>query len=83
MGVIGVGTIAPALVHGQALAGIGLLGSMVTPVLVSSQSPNAWALFGYLAIVLVANTVIARMRGWTFLAAAGFVGAGLWMPASI
>ena len=78
MGIIGVGTIAAALVHGQALAGIGLLGSMITPVLVSSQSPNAWALFGYLAIVLVANTVIARMRDWKFLAAAGFVGAGLW-----
>ena len=78
LGVIGVAAIAAALVHGRALAGIGLLGSMITPALVSSQSPNAWALFGYLAIVLVANTVIARMRGWKFLAAAGFVGAGLW-----
>ncbi len=78
LGVIGVGSIAAALVHGQALAGLGLLGSMVTPVLVSSQSPNVWALFGYLAIVLVANTAIARLRGWKFLAAAGFVGTGLW-----
>ena len=78
LGVIGVGTIAAALVHGQALAGLGLLGSMATPALVSSQSPNAWALFGYLAVVLVANTGIARLRGWTFLAAAGFVGTGLW-----
>ncbi len=65
--------------HGQALAGLGLLGSMVTPALVSSQSPNVWSLFGYLAIVLVANTAIARLRGWSFLAAAGFVGTGLWM----
>jgi uncharacterized membrane protein len=78
LGVIGVGTIAAALVHGQALAGLGLLGSMATPALVSSQSPNVWTLFGYLAVVLVANTGIARLRGWTFLAAAGFVGTGLW-----
>lgn len=78
LGVIGVGTIAAALVHGQALAGLGLLGSMATPALVSSQSPNVWALFGYLAVVLVANTGIARLRGWTFPAAAGFVGTGLW-----
>jgi len=78
MGVIGIGTIALALVHGQALAGVGLLGSMVTPILVSSQSPNAWTLFGYLAIVLVANTAVARLRGWALLAAAGFAGAGLW-----
>ncbi|TIU30837.1 MAG: DUF2339 domain-containing protein, partial [Mesorhizobium sp.] len=37
LGVIGVATIAAALVHGQALAGIGLVGAMVTPVLVASQ----------------------------------------------
>lgn len=78
LGIIGVATIAAALVHGQALAGLGLLGSMLTPALVSSQSPNAWALFGYLAIVLAANTVVARLRDWRFLAAAGFVGTGLW-----
>ncbi len=78
LGIIGVAAIAAALVHGRALAGIGLLGSMITPALVSSQSPSAWALFGYLAIVLVANTVIARIRGWSFLVSAGFVGAGLW-----
>jgi uncharacterized membrane protein len=83
LGAIGIGAIALALVHGQALGGIGLLGSMLTPALVSSQSPNAWALFGYLAIVLVANTAIARLRGWVFLVAAGFVGVGLWCSAYV
>jgi len=78
LGVIGVATIAAALVHGQALAGVGLLGAMLVPLLVSSQSPNVWALFGYLAIVLVANTIVARMRDWKLLAAAGFAGTGLW-----
>lgn len=78
LGVIGVATIAAALVHGQALAGVGLLGAMLVPLLVSSQSPNVWALFGYLAIVLVANTIVARMRDWNLLAAAGFAGTGLW-----
>ncbi|MES0195136.1 DUF2339 domain-containing protein [Mesorhizobium sp. M0011] len=78
LGAIGVATIAAALVHGQALAGIGLVGAMVTPVLVASQAPNPWALFGYLAIVLAATGVIARMRDWTFLMAAAFAGTGLW-----
>jgi uncharacterized membrane protein len=78
LGVIGVATIAAALVHGQALAGVGLLGAMLVPLLVSSQSPNVWALFGYLAIVLVANTIVARMRDWKLVAAAGFAGTGLW-----
>jgi len=51
---------------------------MVTPMLVASQAPNPWALFGYLAIVLAATGVIARMRDWTLLMAAAFVGTGIW-----
>ncbi|RWK43329.1 DUF2339 domain-containing protein [Mesorhizobium sp.] len=78
LGAIGVATIAAALVHGQALAGVGLLGAVVTPMLVASQAPNPWALFGYLAIVLAATGVIARLRDWTLLMAAAFVGTGLW-----
>ncbi|MBA1142114.1 DUF2339 domain-containing protein [Mesorhizobium neociceri] len=78
LGAIGVATIVAALVHGQALAGIGLVGSMATPALVSSQAPNPWALFIYLAIVLAASAVIARMRDWKFLVAAAFFGTGAW-----
>ncbi|KQV01011.1 membrane-like protein [Mesorhizobium sp. Root102] len=78
LGAIGVATIAAALVHGQALAGIGLIGAMVTPVLVASRAPNPWALFGYLAIVLAATGVIARMRDWKSLMAAAFFGTGVW-----
>lgn len=78
MGLVGVGTIAAALVHGQALAGLGLLGSLATPMLVASQSPKPWALFGYLAIVLVATSAVARIRDWKFLMAAAFTGTGLW-----
>ncbi|HEV2900487.1 MAG TPA: DUF2339 domain-containing protein [Pseudaminobacter sp.] len=78
MGIIGVGAIAAALLHGQALAGFGLLGSLVTPLLVASEAPNAWALFGYLAIVLAATAAIARLRDWRLLAGAAFAGTGLW-----
>ncbi|WP_095203249.1 DUF2339 domain-containing protein [Mesorhizobium carmichaelinearum] len=78
LGAIGVATIVAALVHGQALAGIGLVGSMATPALVSSQAPNPWALFVYLAIVLAATAAIARMRDWKFLIAAAFFGTGAW-----
>ncbi|MER9472462.1 DUF2339 domain-containing protein [Mesorhizobium sp. M0520] len=78
LGAIGVATIAASLVHGQALAGVGLLGAMVTPLLVASQAPNPWALFGYLAIVLAATGVIARIRDWRLLMAAAFVATGIW-----
>lgn len=78
LGLVGVATIAAALAHGQALAGLGLLGAMVTPVLISSTAPHVWALFGYLAVVLVATGAVARIRRWTLLMGAAFVGTGLW-----
>lgn len=78
LGLVGVATIVAALVHGQALAGIGLVGSYATPLLVASQAPNLWALFGFVAAVLVAAGVIARLRDWMPLMIAAFAGAGLW-----
>ena len=78
LGLIGIATIAAALVHGQALAGVGVVGSYVTPVLVSSQAPNQWALFGFIAIVLAAAAFIARLRDWKLLMDAGLFGAGAW-----
>jgi uncharacterized membrane protein len=78
LGVIGVATILASLIHGQALAGVGVVGSYMTPVLVSSQAPNQWALFGFVAIVLAAVGSIARIRNWLLLMAAAFAGAGLW-----
>lgn len=79
LGLVGVATIAAALVHGQALAGVGLLGALATPILVSSQSPSPWTLFGYLAVVLAATGFIARIRRWSLLMAAAFTGVGLWI----
>lgn len=78
LGLIGVGTIAAALVHGPALGGVGLVGSYLTPLLVASEAPNHWALFGFLAIVLAASGVIARLRDWAPLMTAAFVGSGMW-----
>lgn len=78
LGAIGVATIGASLLHGLALAGIGLVGAMVTPALVASQAPNPWALFVYLAIVLAATAAIARIRDWKALVAAAFAGTGIW-----
>lgn len=78
LGLVGLATLTLALLHGQALAGAGLLGAMATPLLVSSEAPNIWVLFGYVAIVLVFATAIARLRGWILLVSAAFAGSGLW-----
>ncbi len=79
LGVVGVATMAAALIHGQALGGLGLLGSLATPVLVASDAPNPWALFGFLAIVLATTVAVARLRHWVLLATAAFAGTGLWV----
>ncbi|MFL6827569.1 MAG: DUF2339 domain-containing protein, partial [Bradyrhizobium sp.] len=51
LGMVGLGTLAAALLHGPALAGLGIAAAFVTPVLVSSEKPDFWALYIYLAIV--------------------------------
>ena len=78
LGLVALGTIAAALVHGRLLAGIGLLGSYATPVLVASTAPSPWALFGFLAVVLAASAVIAARRAWRGLMTAAIAGIGLW-----
>src|SRR6185312_12036966 len=47
-GIVALATLAAALLHGPALAGIGLVGAYVTPLLVSTGHPNYWALYIYL-----------------------------------
>lgn len=78
LGVVSVAAIALSLLHGQAFGGLGLLGSLATPALVSSDAPNAWALFGFLAVVLVATTYVARISRWWPMLSAAIAGTGLW-----
>ncbi|TPP10526.1 DUF2339 domain-containing protein [Rhizobium glycinendophyticum] len=67
-----------SLLHGQALAGLGLAGSMLTPLLVSSNSPSPWTLFIFLTVAQVATAIASRMRGWQIVPALAQVGLGLW-----
>ena len=83
LGALALATVGLALLHGQALAGLGLLGSYLTPMLVSPESPNPWALFVYLTIVLAATVAVASIRRWRFLASAAYVGSGLWSLAYV
>jgi len=40
LGLVALGTLAAALLHGPALAGLGIVGAFVTPILVSSDKPD-------------------------------------------
>src|SRR4029077_9849048 len=70
--------LAAALLHGPALAGLGVAAGFVTPLLLSSEKPDYWALYVYLAIVPAASLALARIRLWRWLAITTIVFALLW-----
>jgi len=78
LGAIAVATMLAAALHGPALAGLGLAGALVVPLLVSSDQPSPWPLVLYLIAVAGAAYALARMRRWLWLAAAVVAGAVLW-----
>jgi uncharacterized membrane protein len=78
LGVIAVATMLAAALHGPALAGLGLAGALVVPLLVTSQQPNPWPLVLYLVAVAGAAYGLARLRRWLWLATATVAGAVLW-----
>ena len=78
LGVVALATLAAALLHGPALAGLGMVGAYVTPLLVSSDKPSYWALYLYLAVVTAAAFGLARIRIWRWLAITAVVFSVLW-----
>jgi len=79
LGAVALGTLAAALLHGPALAGLGVVGAFVTPVLVSSDKPDYWALYIYIAIVTAAAFGLARIRLWRWLAVTTIAFGAFWM----
>ncbi|WP_047309529.1 DUF2339 domain-containing protein [Rhodopseudomonas palustris] len=78
LGLVALGTLAAALLHGPALAGLGVVAGFATPVLVSSGEPDYWALYIYLAVVTTAAFALARIRLWRWLAVTTVALALLW-----
>ena len=78
LGLVALGTLAAALLHGPALAGLGVAAAFVTPILVSSEKPDFWALYIYLAIVTAAAFALARTRLWRWLAVTTIAASLLW-----
>ncbi|WP_029351469.1 DUF2339 domain-containing protein [Bosea sp. 117] len=77
LGLVALATMLAALLHGPILAALGLAGAAVAPLLVSTETPSAWGLAIYIAVVVAAALGLARIRLWGWLAAlalaAGFV----------
>jgi uncharacterized membrane protein len=79
LGAVALSTLAAALLHGPALAALGLIGAYLTPVLVAAPVPNYWALYIYLAFVTAAAFALARARLWRWLVIGAIVFGMLWM----
>jgi uncharacterized membrane protein len=78
LGLVALATLAAALLHGQTLAGLGLVGAYLTPLLVASEHPDYWSLYIYLAVVTAAAFSLARVRMWRWLAIAAVVFSAGW-----
>jgi uncharacterized membrane protein len=78
LGIVAIATLAAALLHGPALAALGLVGAEVAPLLVVTDRPNYWALAIYLAIVTAAALTLARIRLWRWLAITAVAFGVLW-----
>jgi uncharacterized membrane protein len=78
LGLVALATLAAALLHGPALAGLGVVGGFITPMLVSSEEPDYWALYVYLAVVTAASLGLARIRLWRWLAVTTLAFALFW-----
>jgi uncharacterized membrane protein len=79
LGLVALGTLAAALLHGPMLAGLGIVAAFGTPLLVSSEKPDFWALYIYLAVVTAAAFGLARIRLWSWLAVTTIVLALVWI----
>jgi uncharacterized membrane protein len=79
LGLVSLAVIGLSLLHGQALAGLGLLASLLTPALVSSENPNPTSLFAFLGLTWLAVHAAARIRIWTLVPCLANIGMGLWV----
>jgi uncharacterized membrane protein len=74
----GVACMFASALHGPALAALGLVGALGSPVLVSSTDPTPWPVAALAAAVCASAYWLARMRRWLWLAASAAFGGGLW-----
>ena len=68
LALISIGAMALSLRQGPLLAGIGLLASLATPLLIQTDMPSLLMLIVYLVLIGGAALVLARRTGWDWVA---------------
>ncbi len=78
LAVVGLGALALSLRQGPLIAALGILGSYVTPMMISTPNPSGWGFFPYLLVILGASFAVLHKRPWWWLGYASIVGSALW-----
>ena len=78
LGLTGIACMALAALHGPWLAGLGLVGALAVPLLVTDDHAAPWAVAIYTAIVIAAAYGLMRLRDWLWVGLAAALGAGVW-----
>jgi len=78
LALVALGALMLSLRQGPLIAALGLLGSYVTPMMISSPDPSGWSFFPYLLIILAASFAVLRKRNWWWLGYASIIGSALW-----
>ena len=78
LAVVGLGALALSLRQGPLIAALGILGSYVTPMMISNPNPSGWGFFPYLLVILGASFAVLHKRSWWWLGYASIVGSALW-----
>lgn len=68
-----------SLLQGPFVALLGLIGGLVTPLLVDTDAPSALGLFSYVALIVAACLAVVRYMRWWWLAFAAIAGAAAWV----
>ncbi len=78
LAVVGLGALALSLRQGPFIAALGILGSYVTPMMISTPNPSGWGFFPYLLVIMGASFAVLHKRPWWWLGYASIVGSALW-----
>jgi uncharacterized membrane protein len=75
---VAAGSVALSILQGPLLAFVGVSGALLVPALVSTDKPEAWALFPYLLAAIAGGYAVARLMAWSALAWLVLAGATAW-----
>jgi len=83
LALVGVLTVAQSLLHGVAMAWLGIGGIYLVPAMVTTPHPSVAGLLAYVGIATAGSTALLRWRAWPWLGALALAGATIWAIAAL